>query len=57
MTRTGNENLISLKLLHHCIRKELDENTPRIMAVLDPVLLILTNLENDQELEIPYHPK
>lgn len=56
VARTGNENIISVQLLEHCIRKELDEKAPRTMAVIDPILM---NIVNGQEssLEIPCFPK
>eukprot|EP01016_Furgasonia_blochmanni_P028774 TRINITY_DN3027_c0_g1_i1.p1 TRINITY_DN3027_c0_g1~~TRINITY_DN3027_c0_g1_i1.p1 ORF type:complete len:514 (-),score=174.75 TRINITY_DN3027_c0_g1_i1:218-1759(-) len=59
VTRRGNENIISIKLLEHCIRKDLDKNAPRTMAVVDPVKVILTNLADnyDQEIQVPDFPK
>lgn len=37
VTRRGNENFVSYKLLESCIRKDLDKNAPRTMVVLDPI--------------------
>jgi len=59
VTRRGNENIISLGLLEHCIRKDLDVNSRRTMAVMDPVKLVLTNVPEDfsQVIQAPYFPK
>lgn len=43
--------------LEGCIRKELDESAPRLMAILDPIRLILTNLSEVRELSLKMHPK
>ena len=44
------ENLIDLGLLEFCLRESLNNTAPRVMAVLDPVKLILTNYgENKRE--------
>lgn len=37
------ENVIDLAVLEHCIREDLNKTAPRIMAVLNPVKLILDN--------------
>lgn len=37
------ENLIDIGLLEFCVRAELNKTTPRVMAVLDPVKVIITN--------------
>ncbi|RYY13528.1 MAG: glutamine--tRNA ligase, partial [Chitinophagaceae bacterium] len=39
------ENLIELSLLEFCIREELNRTADRVMAVLDPVKLVITNYE------------
>ena len=56
VTRRGNENIISIKLLEHCIRKDLDRNAPRTMAVIDPIKITFTNLLNDYERNITVYP-
>eukprot|EP00362_Geleiidae_sp_MMETSP1317_P002507 CAMPEP_0201285426 /NCGR_PEP_ID=MMETSP1317-20130820/107613_1 /ASSEMBLY_ACC=CAM_ASM_000770 /TAXON_ID=187299 /ORGANISM="Undescribed Undescribed, Strain Undescribed" /LENGTH=72 /DNA_ID=CAMNT_0047610273 /DNA_START=261 /DNA_END=479 /DNA_ORIENTATION=+ len=45
VTRRGNENIVSVKLLEHCIRKHLDLLAMRTLAVCDPVLLVLDNFQ------------
>ena len=57
VTRRGNENIINIDLLEHCIRKELDEKSPRTMAVVDPLQINLLNLKEVITLEIPAYPK
>lgn len=43
-------NLIDVSLLEFCVREDLNKITPRIMAVLDPVKLIIINYpENEVE--------
>jgi len=39
------ENLIDLSLLEFCLREDLNMTAKRVMAVLDPVKLIITNYE------------
>lgn len=55
VTRRGNENIIAYTLLEHCLRKELDKTAERTMAVLDPVKLVLVNVEDDFKLECKGH--
>ena len=62
VTRNGNENVISFQLLEHCIRKDLDFNCKRTMAVIDPVKVIVTNLDAGFEQtfdapDFPTHPE
>ena len=37
------DNVIDLSLLEFCIREDLNKTAPRVMGVLDPVKLIITN--------------
>ena len=37
------ENIIDVSLLDFCLREDLNKTAPRIMAVLDPIKLIITN--------------
>ncbi len=43
------ENLIDVSLLEHCIREDLNKKAPRVMAVLDPVKLVITNYPEGEE--------
>jgi glutaminyl-tRNA synthetase len=42
------ENLIDLSHLEFCVREDLNKTAPRVMAVLDPVKLIVTNYPEDK---------
>ncbi len=39
------DNLIDVGLLEFCIREELNKTAPRVMAVLDPIKLVISNYE------------
>ena len=42
------DNEVSIAQLEHCIREDLKAKAPRIMAVIDPVKVVLTNYPEDQ---------
>ncbi|AWH84421.1 glutamine--tRNA ligase [Flavobacterium album] len=42
-------NLIDVSLLEFCVREELNKTAPRVMAVLDPVKLVITNYPAGKE--------
>jgi len=46
------ENLIDASLLEFCVREDLNKLAPRVMAVLDPVKLIITNYPDTQSEEM-----
>ncbi|HEX9981577.1 MAG TPA: glutamine--tRNA ligase/YqeY domain fusion protein [Flavobacterium sp.] len=43
------DNLIDVSLLEFCIREDLNKTAPRVMAVLDPVKLVITNYPEGKE--------
>lgn len=43
------ENLIELSLLEFCVREHLNKIANRVMAVLDPIKLVITNYPEGQE--------
>ncbi|MBC2843891.1 glutamine--tRNA ligase/YqeY domain fusion protein [Winogradskyella flava] len=43
------ENVIDVSLLEFCIREDLNKTVNRVMAVLDPVKVIITNYPEDKE--------
>lgn len=53
-----NDNIIDLALLEHCVREDLNEKAPRVMAVLRPLKVIIDNYPEGKEeiFECPYHP-
>ncbi|WP_299332835.1 glutamine--tRNA ligase/YqeY domain fusion protein [uncultured Psychroserpens sp.] len=42
------ENIIDVSLLEFCVREDLNQKAPRVMAVLDPVKLVITNYPEDK---------
>ncbi|SFD25782.1 glutaminyl-tRNA synthetase [Chitinophaga sp. CF118] len=46
------DNLIDVSLLEFCIREELNKTANRVMAVLDPVKLVITNYPEGQVEEL-----
>ena len=42
------ENIIDISLLDFCLREDLNKKAPRVMAVLDPVKLVITNYPEDK---------
>jgi len=52
------DSTVDMALLEHCVRENLNDSTPRVMAVLKPLRVIIDNYpENQVEwLEAPFHP-
>jgi len=46
------ENLIDISLLEFCLREELNKTAARVMAVLDPLKLVITNYEDGRTEEL-----
>jgi len=55
---TKKVNHIALSLLENCVRESLDVDAKRVMAVLNPLKIIITNYPEGQVemLDCPYHP-
>ena len=53
------DNVIDLSLLEFCIREDLNKTAPRVMGVLDPVKLIITNYPKgeSENLEVENNPE
>ena len=52
------ENIVDLSLLEFCVRENLNKTTDRVMAVLDPVKLVITNYDLTGEVfEIESNPE
>ncbi|MFA6339749.1 MAG: glutamine--tRNA ligase/YqeY domain fusion protein [Bacteroidales bacterium] len=53
------DNVIDLSLMEWCIREELNKTSPRYMAVLNPVKVILTNYPEHEEefMTAPLNPE
>jgi glutaminyl-tRNA synthetase len=43
------ENVIDVALLEFCVRQDLENTAHRVMAVMDPIKLVITNYEGDGE--------
>ncbi len=43
------DNVTDVALLEHCIKDDLNKIAPRVLAVLDPVKVIITNYPQDKE--------
>ncbi|KDN53713.1 glutamine--tRNA ligase/YqeY domain fusion protein [Flavobacterium seoulense] len=43
------ENIIDYSLLEFCLRDDLNKTAPRVMAVLDPVKVVITNYPEEKE--------
>ena len=54
-----NDSLIDMALLENCVRDDLNEKAPRVMAVLRPLKVVIDNYpeERVEHFECPYHPK
>ena len=54
-----NDSIVDMALLEHCVREDLNERAPRVMAVLRPLRVVIDNYPEGQveEFECPYHPK
>ena len=46
------ENMIDLSLLEFCLREDLNVTAKRVMAVLDPIKLVITNYDADKTEEL-----
>ena len=61
-TRIGvakKENVIDVGLLEHCVREDLNRRAPRVMAVLRPLRVVLTNYPADrsEEMDVVNNPE
>ena len=55
---TKHDSLISYNLLEECLRVDLNKKANRLMGVMDPIKLVITNWENGTELfEIENNPE
>ncbi|MDE5832302.1 MAG: glutamine--tRNA ligase/YqeY domain fusion protein [Desulfovibrio sp.] len=53
------DSTVDYGMLEYCIREKLNETSPRAMAVLDPVRVVIENYPEDkiEEFDMPYHPE
>ncbi len=43
------DSTVDIALLNHCLREDLNKRAPRVMAVLDPLKVVITNYPEDKE--------
>ncbi|PIE91543.1 MAG: glutamine--tRNA ligase [Acidobacteria bacterium] len=43
------DSTVDIALLNHCLREDLNKRAPRVMAVLDPLKVMITNYPEDKE--------
>jgi glutaminyl-tRNA synthetase len=53
------DSFVGVELLEHCLREDLNDKAPRVMGVLEPLKVVLTNYPEDQveELIAQNHPQ
>ncbi len=53
------DSMVDLALLEHCLREDLNRRTPRVMGVLRPLKVVLTNYPDDlvEEMELVNNPE
>lgn len=52
------DSTVDIALLEHCVRESLNETAPRVLGVLNPLKVVITNYPEDQEdiFEMPFMP-
>ena len=45
------DTVVNMALLEHCIREDLNRHAPRVMAVLNPLKVVIDNFPEDETLE------
>lgn len=51
------ESVVDMSMLEYAIRDDLDKNAPRAMCVLNPLKVVISNIESAMELDMANHPK
>jgi len=49
-------SMVDVSQLEYCIRDDLNTKVPRVMCVLDPLKVTITNYNDDEELDASYYP-
>lgn len=49
-------SVVDVSQLEFCIRDDLNKKVPRVMCVLDPLKVTITNYEGEEEIEASYYP-
>lgn len=48
-----NDSVVDIAMLEHCVREDLKAKAPRMMVVLDPIKMVLTNYPEGEEEWLP----
>jgi glutaminyl-tRNA synthetase len=54
---TTNRTVIQIARFEQSVRRYLEYTVPRLMLVLDPIPLVITDLENSIDVDMPFSPK
>jgi glutaminyl-tRNA synthetase len=49
---TKSQGYVEMSFLEHCLRQDLNKTAPRVMGVLNPLKVVLTNYPNDADEEL-----
>jgi glutaminyl-tRNA synthetase len=49
---TKSQGYVEISFLEHCLRQDLNKTAPRVMGVLNPLKVVLTNYPNDADEEL-----
>ncbi len=54
-----NDSTVDMALLENCVREDLNEKAPRVMAILRPLRVVIDNYTEGrvEEFDCPYHPQ
>jgi len=50
------ENIVDMAIMEGAIREDLEARAPRVMAIINPLKVTITNAEGAQSREAPFHP-
>ena len=55
---TKNDTVIDVSALENCLREDLDKRAPRVMGILDPLKVVISNYPEGktEQLDAPNHP-
>jgi len=55
---TKNDTVIDVSALENCVREDLDKRAPRVMGILDPLKVVISNYPEGktEQLDAPNHP-
>ncbi|THB69098.1 MAG: glutamine--tRNA ligase/YqeY domain fusion protein [Desulfovibrio sp.] len=53
------DNMVDYAMLDFCLREDLNDRAPRVMGVVKPLKMVITNYPEggEEEFEFPYHPE